>query len=214
MRCAKHVVLLGLLAAAATAGAALSADGASTTEAVNVCVHQNGGALVASASCGANDTAVSLLTTSGTAANSQLLDGRSASQFVQSGLSLGNTGGAQPGYVRLDCENYLNVEDVQIANLGTMEFSCGPRVSILSDQFVFGLFQESHDPTFVTRYGVGVKGHAHPPLSIRLDAPTHWFGQVREDVAGAPTVTIEGSIVAEDDPAGSVFDILYSVTEN
>jgi hypothetical protein len=209
----RHLVLLALVGAAASAGAALSAgSGAVTTQAVSACVHPNGGAIVTGQTCEGNDIAVDLLTTAGTAANAALLGGLAPSLFVRNGLM--NV--VEPGHVRIRCGATDSTQYVPIAGFGTMHFGCSlPRastefLSLEGDTAIFGLssYVDIKDNNHV---GYVPEDDAQPSMLLNLGQPLQFFVQARQ-TSGGPTVTVHGSAIPEshDD---AVVDVLYSVTE-
>jgi hypothetical protein len=210
MRGATRIVVLALVAVAASAGAALSAGGGPISAgAVEVCVHQNGGALVAAAHCGGNDSAVSLLTSTGTAANASLLDGLGASSFARSGVVTQS----DPGFVRLDCSRSAT-QDVQLTGFGTLIFYCLPNgvpaVQLLGDASFFGLMTTSKSDTIAWAPG----DLPQQALSMAFTGvPEGYFVQARQVASNAITLTVQGSIVREINSRGAPYDILYSATE-
>jgi hypothetical protein len=236
------LALLALVAAATSAGAALSASNGPVVDGVvAACVHQNGGAIVAStAGCSGNDTALALLTDSGTAANSKLFDGLPPSSFIKSGI----LSEATPGWLQVDCSRpnpggvlsstYYGERDVQAAGFGVFAFACVSQTG--------GLFMEPHpDGTFFGGGTSSVPGDASHfvgsqfsrpstgPVTRDLltlygaDPPTAGFSgwllqmlvQVRNSKDGSPTVTLQGTVVRTSEVGETArYDILYSLTES
>lgn len=220
MRLTARILALGAVAAAASVGTALSAGTGVVNGNLNLCVHQNGGAVTTAGSngCNGNDSAVSVVTPSGTVQNALTLNGLPADSFLR---ALGG-GTFQSGFLRMACagEFPASTHDIPVQGFGMIEFKCGLLPNIGSDMhvsmlassgFIFGTIE---DPTL------------HQSRSSSFDFPgsvvidvccaSEVSAQARNTNAG-PTVSLRASIIpelGEIDEASQYWDVLYEVTES